>query len=218
MTPAGCSDRSWSRRSGRPPPTNPSSARPTGADASLYVDECHNFLTLPHSFDDVLAEARGYHLSLILAHQHLGQLPTELRTAVSANARNKISFRSAPKTPTTLERHTLPELSAYDLAHCHRVHRRRPARRRRAQHPRLHPAHPPRTAADRRPRRRSCAPPSPASRGQQPAGRSRVSPPGRTTRPIRSPIEAGIDRPIHSPIALSSDPPNRRIDAAHSRL
>jgi hypothetical protein len=86
-------------------------------DASLYVDECHNFLTLPHSFDDVLAEARGYHLSLILAHQHLGQLPPELRAALSSNARNKIYFPVSPEDAHQLERHTLPELGAYDLAH-----------------------------------------------------------------------------------------------------
>src|SRR5438093_1010716 len=57
-------------------------------DASLYIDECHNFLTLPRSLEDLLAEARGYRLSVVCAHQHLGQLPRELREALSANARN----------------------------------------------------------------------------------------------------------------------------------
>jgi hypothetical protein len=182
-------------------------------DASLYVDECHNFLTLPHSFDDVLAEARGYHLSLILAHQHLGQLPTELRTAVSANARNKIIFPVSPEDAHHLERHTLPELSAYDLAHStgftaaarlvvdgHNT----PAFTLFTQ-----PAPPPidgradalRTAIAGRPR--------PAGRTSRVARRD-------ANRPIRSPIDSGLDRPIHSPIALSSDPPNRRIDAAHT--
>jgi hypothetical protein len=86
-------------------------------DASLYVDECHNFLTLPRSFDEVLAEARGYRLSLVLAHQHLGQLPPELRAAISANARNKLLFAVSPEDAHTLARHTLPELSGHDLAH-----------------------------------------------------------------------------------------------------
>ena len=31
-------------------------------DAALYVDECQNFLNLPRSFDEMLAEARGYGL------------------------------------------------------------------------------------------------------------------------------------------------------------
>ncbi len=86
-------------------------------DAALYIDECHNFLTLPQAFDDVLAEARGYRLSLVLAHQHLGQLPTDLRAAISANARNKIYFTVSPEDAATLERHTTPELAAHDLAH-----------------------------------------------------------------------------------------------------
>src|SRR6202008_950137 len=33
-------------------------------DSCLYVDEVHNYLALPHSFEDLLAEARGYRLSL----------------------------------------------------------------------------------------------------------------------------------------------------------
>jgi len=86
-------------------------------DASLLVDECQNFLTLPRSFDEMLAEARGYRLSLVLAHQDLAQLPRELRDAVSANARNKLWFTCSPEDAHALERHVAPELSAYDLAH-----------------------------------------------------------------------------------------------------
>jgi len=87
------------------------------ADAALYVDECHNFLTLPRSFDDMLAEARGYRLSLVLAHQHLGQLPVSLREAISANARSKVFFSLSPEDARAVERHVAPYLSAHDLAH-----------------------------------------------------------------------------------------------------
>lgn len=86
------------------------------ADAALYVDEAHNFLTLPRSFDEMLAEARGYHLSLVLAHQHLAQLPRELRDALSANARNKLYFAMSPEDARHLERHVTPELTGHDLA------------------------------------------------------------------------------------------------------
>lgn len=86
-------------------------------DAALYVDECQNFFTLPRSFDEMLAEARGYHLSLVLAHQHLAQLPRDLREAVSANARSKVFFTLSPEDARALERHVTPELSAHDLAH-----------------------------------------------------------------------------------------------------
>lgn len=86
-------------------------------DAALYVDECQNFLTLPRSFDEMLAEARGYRLSLVLAHQHLAQLPRDLREGISANARSKMLFSLSPEDARILERHVTPELSAHDLSH-----------------------------------------------------------------------------------------------------
>ncbi|WP_345515584.1 type IV secretion system DNA-binding domain-containing protein [Phytohabitans houttuyneae] len=86
-------------------------------DATVFVDEAHNFLNLPGSVDDMLAEARGYHLALVLAHQNLAQLPTETQRALSANARNKIFFDVAPEDAVDLAKHTLPELDAHDLSH-----------------------------------------------------------------------------------------------------
>lgn len=86
-------------------------------DAALYVDECQNFLTLPRSFDEILAEARGYRLSLVLAHQHLGQLPRALGEAISASARNKVFFNLSPEDASALAHHVAPELSAHDLSH-----------------------------------------------------------------------------------------------------
>ncbi|RFU88290.1 type IV secretory system conjugative DNA transfer family protein [Streptomyces triticagri] len=86
-------------------------------DASLYVDEAHNFLTLPYPLEDMLAEARGYRLSMKLAHQHLAQLPRDLREGISANARNKVFFNASPEDAHALERHTLPTLGAHDLSH-----------------------------------------------------------------------------------------------------
>ncbi len=86
-------------------------------DASLFLDECHNFLTIPYPLEDMLAEARGYRLSLALAHQHLAQLPRDLREGISANARNKVFFNASPEDAHALERHTLPTLAAHDLAH-----------------------------------------------------------------------------------------------------
>ena len=91
--------------------------QPARVDASLVVDECQNFLNLPRSFDEMLAEARGYRLSMVLAHQHLGQLPRELREAVSANARTKVWFSMSPEDAHTLARHVAPEVSEHDLAH-----------------------------------------------------------------------------------------------------
>ncbi|WP_042373001.1 type IV secretion system DNA-binding domain-containing protein [Streptacidiphilus neutrinimicus] len=89
----------------------------TRRDATLVLDECHNFLTLPYPLEDMLAEARGYRLSLVLAHQNQAQLPADLREGISANARNKIFFNCSPEDARQLERHTAPLLTAHDLAH-----------------------------------------------------------------------------------------------------
>ncbi|GAB3455336.1 hypothetical protein GCM10027570_35920 [Streptomonospora sediminis] len=86
-------------------------------DLGAYIDECHNFLNLPGSLADMLAEARGYRLGLTLAHQALDQLPAELRHALAANARTKVYFTCSPHDADRLAEHTMPELGAHDLAH-----------------------------------------------------------------------------------------------------
>jgi hypothetical protein len=86
-------------------------------DATLYIDEAHNFLHLPYRYEEMLAEARGYRLGLVLAHQHLAQLPSELRDAAAANARSKVYFTTSPEDARHLEPHVAPELSAHDLSH-----------------------------------------------------------------------------------------------------
>ncbi|MBF6238703.1 type IV secretory system conjugative DNA transfer family protein [Nocardia otitidiscaviarum] len=90
------------------------SARP---DASLILDEAQNFLHMATPVEDMLAEARGLRLSLVLAHQNLGQLPRELREGISANARNKIIFSASPEDARDLARHTSPWLTEHDLTH-----------------------------------------------------------------------------------------------------
>jgi energy-coupling factor transporter ATP-binding protein EcfA2 len=86
-------------------------------DASLVIDECHNFLNLPYPIEDMLAEARGFRVAMTLAHQHLGQLPRELREGMSTNARSKIFFNASPEDARELSRHTTPRLTEHDLAH-----------------------------------------------------------------------------------------------------
>jgi len=96
-------------RAGLPPAQRP--------DCALYVDEVHNYLNLPTPFEDIAAEARGYRLSLCLAHQHLAQLPRDLREALAANARSKVYFQLSRDDAAHLEREVRPELSAHDLSH-----------------------------------------------------------------------------------------------------
>jgi len=90
---------------------------PSRRDAVLVIDECQNFLNLPRSIDEICAEARGYRLSLVLAHQNLTQLPRETAAAISANCRNKIYFTCSPEDARVFARHTLPELDEHDLSH-----------------------------------------------------------------------------------------------------
>ncbi|MFF4349982.1 type IV secretory system conjugative DNA transfer family protein [Streptomyces sp. NPDC001530] len=91
-------------------------------DAGLYVDEAHNFLNLPYALEDMLAEARGYRLSMTLAHQYLRQLPKELEEGISTNARTKIFFNASPEDARHLARHTEPRLNAHDLSNLDAFH------------------------------------------------------------------------------------------------
>ena len=91
--------------------------RTSAATPRLIIDEAQNFLTLASSLDTMLAEARKYRLSMVLAHQDLAQFPRDLLAAASANARNKIYFTCAPEDARVLARHTLPELDEHDLSH-----------------------------------------------------------------------------------------------------
>lgn len=96
------------RRSALPPDRRP--------DATVIVDEAQNFLHLPIGVDDALAEARGYRVSLVLAHQHLAQLPPDVGHALDANARTKVFFTVAPGDAHHLARHVAPVFDERDLA------------------------------------------------------------------------------------------------------
>ncbi|HZD15826.1 MAG TPA: hypothetical protein VE196_12030, partial [Pseudonocardiaceae bacterium] len=99
-------------RAGRPYDQRP--------DAALYLDECQMFLHMPVRMEELLAQARGYGLGCVLAHQNLAELPAELRAGCSANAATKLLFRVSPEDAAALERHTYPNLSAHDLSHLER--------------------------------------------------------------------------------------------------
>ncbi|WP_194925824.1 type IV secretory system conjugative DNA transfer family protein [Catenulispora pinisilvae] len=86
-------------------------------DASLVLDEAHNFLGMPIPMEDMLAEARAYRLGLVIAHQNLAQMPTDLREGISANARNKVFFTCSPEDARAVATHVAPQLTEHDLAH-----------------------------------------------------------------------------------------------------
>jgi len=57
----------------------------------LYIDEFQNFAS--ESFSTVLSEARKYGLSLIMAHQTLSQVPSELKSLILGNTGIQVYFR-----------------------------------------------------------------------------------------------------------------------------
>lgn len=57
----------------------------------LYVDEFQNYAS--PAFVDILSGARKYGLSITMAHQHVAQLPTDVRSAVFGNVGTLVAFR-----------------------------------------------------------------------------------------------------------------------------
>ena len=86
-------------------------------DFYLYVDEFQNFAT--DSFAGVLSEARKYRLNLIIAHQYIGQLVTDVSTkvrdAVFGNVGTMIAFRVGAADAEFLEPEFEPELVIQDM-------------------------------------------------------------------------------------------------------
>jgi hypothetical protein len=82
------------------------------------VDECHRFCHLPQGMATALAQARGYGLGLVLAHQHLAQVADhELDEAIDANCQTKICFALQAADARRMAPHFRPRLDAHDLQH-----------------------------------------------------------------------------------------------------
>ncbi len=86
-------------------------------DFFLYVDEFQNFAT--DSFANILSEARKYRLDLILAHQYIGQLVTDVSTkvrdAVFGNVGTMVMFRVGASDAEFLEKEFGPEFIIDDM-------------------------------------------------------------------------------------------------------
>jgi hypothetical protein len=81
------------------------------------LDEFHHFTHLPQGLATALAEARGYGLGFVLAHQNLGQLRDnpELYEAIDANTQTKLCFALPHLDAKRMEPHFAPRLTAADL-------------------------------------------------------------------------------------------------------
>ncbi len=87
-------------------------------DFYLYIDEFQNFTT--DSISAILSEARKYGLSLIIAHQYIGQLEEKgggspIKDAVFGNVGTWISFKVGSEDAEPLEKEFGPVFNQYDL-------------------------------------------------------------------------------------------------------
>jgi hypothetical protein len=81
----------------------------------VYADEFQDYVHLPTDMADALAQARGLGVGLTLAHQHLSQLPANLRSAVLANARSRVAFQLAGDDAQTMARFAGEQLQPNDF-------------------------------------------------------------------------------------------------------
>jgi hypothetical protein len=86
-------------------------------DFFLYIDEFQNFIT--PSIATILSEARKYRISLIIAHQYMGQLApkgdTEIRDAVLGNVGTMCVGRIGIEDAEILSKEFQPVFTPYDL-------------------------------------------------------------------------------------------------------
>jgi hypothetical protein len=80
-----------------------------------FVDEAQEIVRLPLEISDMLAEARGLHVGVTLANQHLAQLPEAVRRAVLSTVRSQIVFQVEPEDARVLARAFAPALGERDL-------------------------------------------------------------------------------------------------------
>jgi hypothetical protein len=80
---------------------------------TLYIDEFQNFLV--DSIKTILAEARKYKLSLVMANQYVGQLTDEIKDAVFGNVGSLISLRTGPEDAEALVKQFTPVFDTDDL-------------------------------------------------------------------------------------------------------
>jgi hypothetical protein len=89
----------------------PSQRRPVWC----YLDEFQDILRISTELSDMLAQARGLGLGLVMANQYLDQLPKPVRSAVLGTVRSQIAFQLSLDDARELARHFAPALSADDL-------------------------------------------------------------------------------------------------------
>ncbi|MGE3642882.1 MAG: ATP-binding protein [Beijerinckiaceae bacterium] len=70
----------------------------------VYVDECHNYIHNDPKIQVILAESRQQNIGVILAHQFLAQIETNVTRALSANTTIKMAARLNSNDASTMSR------------------------------------------------------------------------------------------------------------------
>lgn len=84
-------------------------------EVGLFLDEVQNYLHLPTDLADAFATARGYGVSITVAHQLLDQLSPNMRANILANARSRVCFRPSADDAVVMARGQ-SELEAEDFS------------------------------------------------------------------------------------------------------
>lgn len=82
-------------------------------DFYFYVDEFQNFAT--NTFDEILSEARKYHLNITLANQFLGQLSDKIKTTVFGNVGSMVTFRVGAEDSSVFAGEYAPIFESQDI-------------------------------------------------------------------------------------------------------
>lgn len=84
--------------------------------AYAYLDEAQDIVRLEVAMDEMLAQARGYKLGIVLANQYLAQIPEATRRAILGTVRTTLCFQLDYDDARLLERRFGP-LTRDDLQH-----------------------------------------------------------------------------------------------------
>lgn len=82
---------------------------------SIVLDEFSDYVGMATPLPDLLAQGRGLGASVVLAHQAVHQVPSEIRHAALANCRSKIVWQLSADDARLLAREFHPYLTADDL-------------------------------------------------------------------------------------------------------
>lgn len=81
----------------------------------LFIDEAQMLGTLPTPIPDLMAVARAMGVSIVAAHQHLGQFEVSLRDSLLGTARSRVTFQTSATDASRFARDLTPHLAAEDL-------------------------------------------------------------------------------------------------------